>query len=338
MNCALCSSPIPPGSTECPACAAPISYSITGREILPDDEPIVQQPLSTWATPQTHTSQEVSWLPTPHTVPKQLSRSSRTSFIINKGVILVGIISVMILAGTGLFIYLAQGRNTHSTLLPVITQATSTAATRGQTNIASTPATISNPYPPYRGTLLINDPLQDNSAGSNWMDDTVQPNNENRGCRFTEGAYHIVNASMPQPYMVYCLALNTNFSNFVYQIQSTLLKGSKIGIVFRQVPGYRYYYFYIDQSGSYGLLWNNGDKSQFLTRGLSSAIHKELNQPNLLAVVANGNTLDLYVNKQHLASVTDNTFSAGRIGTAVQSDDGSASDAAFSDLMLWILD
>src|SRR2546421_7659785 len=120
MNCALCSSPIPPGSTECPACAAPISYSITGREILPDDEPIVQQPLSTWATPQTRTSQGVSWLPTPHTVPKQISRSSRTSFIMNKGVILVGVISVVILAGTGLYIYLAQRRQNPTTLLTVI--------------------------------------------------------------------------------------------------------------------------------------------------------------------------------------------------------------------------
>lgn len=338
MNCALCNSLIPPGSTECPACAAPISYSITGSEILPGDEPIVHQPLPTQATPQTRTSQEASWLPTPHTVPNQLSRSSRTSFITNKGFILVGIISLVIVAGTGLFIYLVQGHNTTSTLLPVSSQAGSTAATRGQTSIVSTPATIPNPYPPYRGALLINDPLRDNSAGSNWMDDTVQPNNENRGCRFTKGAYHIVNQSMPQPYMAYCLALDTNFSNFVYQIQTTLIEGSKIGIVFRQAPGYRYYYFYIDQSGSYGLLWNNGDKSQFLTSGLSSAIHKGLNQPNLLAVGADGNTLDLYVNKQHLASVTDNTFSAGRIGTAVQSDDGSASDAAFSNLMLWTLD
>jgi hypothetical protein len=85
-------------------------------------------------------------------------------------------------------------------------------------------------------------------------------------------------------------------------------------------------------------LWNNGTNSQVLTTGFSSAIHTGLNQSNLLAVVANGTKLDLYVNKQHLASVTDDTYSGGRIGTAVQSDDGSASNAAFTHLMLWTLD
>ncbi len=32
---------------------------------------------------------------------------------------------------------------------------------------------------------------------------------------------------------------------------------------------------------------------------------------------------------------TDNAYAGGRIGTAIQSDTGSASDAAFTHLMLW---
>ncbi len=44
------------------------------------------------------------------------------------------------------------------------------------------------------------------------------------------------------------------------------------------------------------------------------AIHTGLNASNVIAVVANGNTLDLYVNMQKIASVTDSTYNHGIIG------------------------
>ncbi len=199
---------------------------------------------------------------------------------------------------------------------------------------------LPNPYPPYGGTLRINDPLRDNKAGYGWMDDSDSKKStaSTEGCHFCEDAYHITESSKLQPYMVYCLALQTNFSNFVYQIEAILLQGAEIGVIFRQTPGYRYYYFSVRRDGSYGLFWHAGEQSQLLKEGFSSAINTELNQPNVLAVVANGTAIDLYVNQQHLAGVTDTTYSAGRIGTATAADRGRPNDVAFKNLMLWTLD
>ncbi len=197
---------------------------------------------------------------------------------------------------------------------------------------------LPNPYPPFHGTLRIHDPLQDNTAGYGWMDDSVQHTTATEGCHFCQEAYHLTTSSPPQSLMVYCLALNTNFSNFVYQIEATLFTGAEIGIVFRQTPGYRFYYFYIRRDGSYGLLWSAGTQSHRLADGLSSAIQIEVGQPNVLAVVANGMSIDLYVNQRHLTQVNDATYQAGRIGIAAATDAGIPNEAAFRNVMLWTLD
>jgi hypothetical protein len=46
----------------------------------------------------------------------------------------------------------------------------------------------------------------------------------------------------------------------------------------------------------------------------SSAIHTGLNQPNTIAVLANGITLNLYVHQQKIDSVSDSTYSHGQVG------------------------
>ncbi len=242
------------------------------------------------------------------------------------------------MAGSGLFLYLARLNTANSTSFGQTNHTNSTQRLVGAVPtsvLTSTPATLSDPYPPYSGTLRVNNSLRDNSGVFNWMDDSVSPNRENQGCRFIDGTYHIVNTGMSRAYMIYCLALNSSLSNFTYQIQATLLKGSAVGIVFRQAVHYRYYYFAIWQNGSYALEWHNGTLSRILTQGSSPAIHTGLNQPNILAVVAHDTTLDVYVNQQHLTRVTDNSYAGGRIGTAIQSDGGSPGDAAFTHLMLW---
>ena len=49
---------------------------------------------------------------------------------------------------------------------------------------------LPNPYPPYHGTLRIHDPLQDNTAGYGWMDDSVQHTTATEGCHFCQEAYY----------------------------------------------------------------------------------------------------------------------------------------------------
>src|SRR6266487_919016 len=51
------------------------------------------------------------------------------------------------------------------------------------------------------------------------------------GCTFINGAY---DASMPQiGFFASCYDLSSNFSNFVFQVQMTILKGDRGGIIFR---------------------------------------------------------------------------------------------------------
>ncbi len=199
---------------------------------------------------------------------------------------------------------------------------------------------LPNPYPPFSGTLRINDPLRDNSAGYQWMDENEKKTRETAGCRFCDGSYRVSMGNKPTPWYSYCLAQETNFSNFVCQVEATLLQGPEIGLVFRQTAQLGYYLFYIRRDGSYGLL--NAQvkilKRVPLIDGLHPAIKIDLNETNVLAVVANGPDIDLYVNYQHVAHVTDTTHPAGRISLSAATDAHSPCEASFRNVMLWTLD
>jgi len=54
----------------------------------------------------------------------------------------------------------------------------------------------------------------------------------------------------------------------------------------------------------------------------------------LIAVVANGSHLDMYVNQQNIASVNDSTYSQGLVGFVAENDSG-PSEAVFSNAKVW---
>jgi serine/threonine protein kinase len=208
--------------------------------------------------------------------------------------------------------------------------------TRSNQQIPTSSTTTNNnqqsPYPPY-GTLALDDPLSDNSHGYSWSE-----GGDNLGtCDFTGGAYH-VNA-IQQNQGKGCVA-STNFSDFAYQIQVTIVKGDGGGdIIFRddETKG-NGYYFFIGQNGSYELGTYNNCKVNCtlkpLRNGSSAAINTGLNQSNLLAVVASGRTIDLYVNHQKIDSYSDSSYSQGQIGV-VAFDVNSPTEVVFSDAKVW---
>ena len=180
------------------------------------------------------------------------------------------------------------------------------------------------------GSPVLNDPLQSNS-GNNW-DVTNLPGGG--GCAFTGGAYH---ASMPQKgYIAPCFAQATSFSNFTYQVQMIIVKGDQGGIAFRaNSKNGAFYYFHINQNGSYALETYSGyNSTAVLKQGTSPAIKTGLNQTNLIAVVANGNSLVLYVNKQQIASVNDGTYSNGQIGVIAESTQN-PTEVVFTNAEVW---
>ncbi|MBV9232149.1 MAG: hypothetical protein JOZ18_22760 [Chloroflexi bacterium] len=62
-----------------------------------------------------------------------------------------------------------------------------------------------------------------------------------------------------------------------------------------------------------------------------------MGQTNLIAVVAQGSTITLYVNRQQIASVTDSSYSHGNIAVVAKSTDGNAAEVAYSNARVWSL-
>ncbi len=217
----------------------------------------------------------------------------------------------------------AQGQATANAL--ATTNARVSASATAQRKATATAE--ANPYPPKSGTLVINDPLSDNSLGYNWE----EGERDGGFCTFTGGAYH---SNIPQSGVFHsCLALATNFTDFAFEVQAAVITGTASGIVFRADRATTHlYYFRIDENGNFLLkvYFDNKGTATVIASGYNAAIHADGN--NLIAVVARGSQIDLYVNRQLIKSLSDSTFSAGQIGVLAFS-----SEVAFSNARVWKL-
>jgi len=121
------------------------------------------------------------------------------------------------------------------------------------------------------GNPVLNDSLnqQDNN---NWEVDSKAGGG---GCAFTNGAYHV--STLLTGFFSSCYVHSQIFSNFVFQVQMTVLKGDRGGIIFRADPtNTKFYFFRVGQDGSYDLYLyvdTSGSNAQLLAQGSSSAIH-----------------------------------------------------------------
>src|SRR5207248_9853070 len=85
---------------------------------------------------------------------------------------------ILILIGAGFF---ALSRPNTSSVNPTPTPV---AHTTPQATATANPS--QNPYPPNSGTLVVNDPLTDNSKGYKWDESSFSSTDS---CGFTNGAY-----------------------------------------------------------------------------------------------------------------------------------------------------
>ena len=60
------------------------------------------------------------------------------------------------------------------------------------------------------------------------------------------------------------------------------------------------------------------------------------NQANIIAVVASGSELDLYVNHQFITYANDSTLSQGQLGVCAE-DVSNASEIVYRDAIVWTL-
>lgn len=248
-------------------------------------------------------------------------------------VLLIALAILLIIGGGALFYYTAvyQPNRMHEQATATAgVQLTGTAQAQAKINATAT-AAAENPYT-HNGTLALTDPLSDNSKGYKWSE---APGN----CRFTGGAYHAI--APDAHFSDYCLADATDFSNFAFEVQMQIIQGDDGGILFRteNTNPNQYYVFYIGQDGSYFLNMANGSNYPILSSGTSATINQGLNKTNLIAVVAQGSTITLYMNHHQLAAVTDGNFSHGQIGflASPQGNGGHPTEVVFSNARVWTL-
>jgi len=207
------------------------------------------------------------------------------------------------------------------------------ATATAQANPTSPPVSPSNPYPPNVGTLVLNDPLVDNSKGYQWDQGT---NSNNATCQFTANGLDVTQPK--QGYFHSCIAHATNFTNFAYEVQMTILSGDYAGIIFcSDTTRGTYYFFYIEPSGNYTLRTLSNDRiTGTLKSGSSTAIHTSPAATNLIATVVQNGNIDLYVNRTLIDSVRDSSYTHGAIGLFT-GNRVNAAVTVFSNAKVWSL-
>src|SRR6266436_7275871 len=270
----------------------------------------------------------------------------RGKLLVGIGVILllVVLLSVSVIGGVGLYTthirqVNADATATATTRMAATAEVTANNATAtAQAEAAATATVIA--ANPYGGTLVLNDPLRDNSLG-HWY----QGSDSVSSCKFIGGAYHVSFSPGPRTSAstgFVCPALDSaDFRDSAFEVQMTIIKGDFGAIYFRATTTGSYE-FIVGQNGIYQLQRWKGFTPQILVDGtFSSVIHQGLGQTNLIAVVAQGSTIRLYVNRQQIDSVTDSTYSHGYIALAAETyislTDFHPTEVTYSNAKLWVL-
>jgi hypothetical protein len=336
MQCNICHALVPPGATECPNCGIPTSYMYASHS---DASPAREQPteqvpfVNRTAPPASGGPQEASpasytpftYQPAVKIFPSPPARPSRrTSPVINALAILLFIMLFLLVGGFAYYALVVQ---------PATMRADATATAQAlatQAIVTGDPGALYNQE--TGGSPTIADPLN-NKASSSWG----EYSGVNGACTFTSGTYHITSL---QAGLTACFYKTSSFRNFAFQVQMTIVKGDAGGLIFRlpttNSQTVNAYMFTVNVIGTYSLVSTASDVNAPLTARPSSAIAKGVNHTNLLTVIARGNSIYLYVNKQYVASIKDNRYADGRLGMlALNLHD--PSEVAFSNAQIWKL-
>ena len=202
---------------------------------------------------------------------------------------------------------------------------------------ATATAVAVNPYPSYlpgNGVLALYDPL---SYPDHW--DNHSYASYGTAYQFTQGAYHISQSKPGAFYPSDDTAASDYFSDFAFEVQMTITKGDCGGTMFRRAATTdTEYFFQVCQDRSYELYLyqNSGNNAQSLTGGASAAIHMGYNQSNVIAVVARGSSISLYVNSQQIGSANDATYNYGGIALCAV-DYHNPTEVIYSNARAWSL-
>ena len=271
-------------------------------------------------------------------------------------IIISAVILIVFTGAYGLFMLTNTG---HPTTTATSTDSTQNKQDTGQNNKQSTKQsntktpTLTQEKNPYAtsGTLVLNNPLTDGK--SIWQQGAIIANGGT--CAQTIGTGYVITAPIIDPGE--CIEQQHTFTNFTYEVtmKFTAIRQSYSGggITFRSSSdGSQYYYFELFQGGYYTLqICNTGDCTRTLdgyklNKPAITAFNAGLGATNILAVVANNNAFAIFVNKQQVVSVTDDTYTQGHIGVMATGGNNhglrtaatsTQTTAVFSNAKVWTL-
>lgn len=305
MICTKCGLQMQPGTMACPRCGAPTHYAQAAYPYAAQPQQAQYAPPATpYNTPPTNYNQYGPPAPgyDPYTnayAPQPPHHKKGNNVLIT----IVGILIALLMV-VAVFIYLARYNSPSNTV------------------VAATPTVNStqNPYGSHTGTLVLSDSMQDNSKGYKWDESTMNgtTNGDVAHCTFSGNAYHIqrtnggLTSCNPE-------ASQLSFQNVTMEATLTIIKGDDAGFVVRidQAKGTGYLLL-IDRAGNYVIdtINFNDTKNPYklLKSGKNQAIKQGLGVANVVAAVANGSDISLYVNGTYVDSATDTNYTQGQIG------------------------
>src|SRR5258708_15238112 len=260
------------------------------------------------------------------------------------GIIALLVALVLALIGGSILVYYAAVL--HPQQLSV--EATSTAHTLQLNNLHANQTTIANaanstatvnalsPQDLYTrittGTPTLNDPLI-SQGSTTWS----QLGSGDGRCTFTGGALHATSNKGSAA----CAALGSTYSNFVYQVQVSVIRGDLDGIFFRtDQVSHKIYLFAISPNGFYALYYigqnaSGSPNEKILAASISTTINTGLKSTNVIGVLARGSEISIFINKQFITKVSDSSSTVGEIGVISGSSKNVPCDAAFNNAQLW---
>ena len=221
--------------------------------------------------------------------------------------------------------------NATSTALAQVTNATTTVQLADSTATAIAANLGLDPYQPS-GTLTLNDPLSEPQAWQN------RSNTSWGGqCQFVHGRYQI---SQSQPSKNFICSEDTPYENFAAEVKMTINQGDCGGMTIRGNTDFsKLYFFRICQDGSYSFakyMSSSAGDAILLKTSNSPEIKRGTGQLNVIAIVANGSSFDLYINYQKIGSVSDKDYSQGNIGLLADAP-SSATTVIYQDVRVWTI-
>ena len=243
--------------------------------------------------------------------------------------ILAVVALVIILAsGGGFFLYHNNQVNQEhaNATATVLTRQNATATVIAGTSLTAT-AIAKSSYPPFTNVSL-DDSLTSSSSG--WIPNT--------SCQFIPTGFQV---SVAQANILQYCTNSKQFGQMAYQATMTITQGDCGGLIFRFVDSRNLYFFEVCANGAYNLgnYINSQETALYTSVHTSAAIQQGLNKPNVIGITVQGDTVNMYINKQHIDTATNQAlassfFSQGSIGLFAD-DGGNPTTVVYTNALVW---